>query len=213
MKITNIVESGSDDNRVKVVLEDCSLSLVNALRRTIIDDVQTYAFDRDLIVCEKNTSLIDDDMFADILEQIPITPLFDSTDSFDESSFGSFKCQGENGKIVIMTAQKHIEIENFEIEYDCEMNQFFDSTMMIEGILGVQKGCGKVHSKFCPVSLITFHSNDETIPDDNCMNWTLVYDAISKHNKKNILFEAIDILKNKLSDFRDTLQKKKVHSD
>ena len=197
-----------DDLRVEAILEGCSLEFVNSIRRAILEFVPTYAVD--LVVCEKNTTLLNDDIFQDGLYMLPISlkdEYSDKTVDLNESC--EFMCSGaesKEGNYVTMSSKDHIQSTYFKSDYDCEINQLFDGNMEIKGEFYVSKGSGKEHSKFCPVSLITFEPLDTTVDDDECMKWKLIYDSVRPHHQCDIFFDAIRILKSKFHNLKRKLK-------
>lgn len=123
-------------------INDGDLSLANSLRRAILTDVETYAFDE--VNITKNTSVMNNDFLKSRIELIPI--IYNFKDNLDDLVFKlNIKSNEPNQRIY----SKDINASNNKIYFDKEilLNSLkMDEELVFEAKL--KKGTAKQHAKW-----------------------------------------------------------------
>ena len=188
-----------DDNLVEIGLEGCSVSLVNAIRRTIMNNVETVAVGK--VEIEVNTGIVHDDQLSHRFEFLPLRCCgsFGKSSVDPEVPIGTFECSGYHSGTTIMNAFDCVNSDVVVPVYDCELNQLFKG-QHVKGKLYAEKGCGEKNAKFSPVSFITFVNDDPSLGDDS-KKWTLKYESMGTiEPAEDIFFLALKFLFNKISE-------------
>ena len=160
-------------------IQNCDVSLVNALRRLILSDVETVGFntepynESDIKIIENTSSLHNEFL----LQRIGLVPLFvNDVNKFDPSKYKfSLNVQNTSNNILSVTT-KDIKITDADTNDEVSNDTFFkanpitnDHILIIklkpnpnkegeklhfEGVASI--GNGSKHSRFSPVSCITY---------------------------------------------------------
>lgn len=166
----------SNPNFVEIHIENCSLALVNSIRRHILNRVQTLAVTK--VTIFENDSYVHDEQLKHRFEYLPIRLVEGkSNDSMGKYPVATFEAEGDvRGAVTFVNAKEHIQSDTIECIYNCEMNQLFFG-QRVRGELHVGLGCGEEDAKYCPVSCITFQNADES-KGDLSTKWILTYESI-----------------------------------
>ena len=183
----------STPNVVQFSLDNCDISLANALRRVMISEVPTMA--PQLINIYENTSALHDEFLAQRLALIPFV-----SDAVDKYKY-TWECSCENSEeCQVCKAYFVLQVKNEEPSVrevsSLDIRAVFDNAELggkpVEPVkffsniskellkvpivklsqnqevnirFDVQKGIGKMHSKWCPVAIATFHPEPEVKVD------------------------------------------------
>ena len=184
-----------NSNHIDIYIHACHLSIVNSLRRTILNDIKTPAID--YVKITKNSGIIHDDLLQERFQLLPIRVNADVDDSqYNESSLvGSFQARGDTDySFEIIWSNDCIKMADFTTVYNCEMNHLIGKDMEITGEIFVRNGYGREHAKFCPVCNIYFTGSKE---DQEFGDWVLSYDTIGQYEADDILLQALVLLNDK----------------
>jgi len=146
----------------ELIIRGAELELINKFRRAIIRSVETLAIDK--VIIEVNSTVIPGEIISHRLGLLPIkaeTKLFDSSTNLEdkEEKIISFTLESTGD----LYHKKKITSEHIKFEGECKvvgMSPFLiqylhpGETIRIKGF--VKKGKGSQHSKWCPVSSISF---------------------------------------------------------
>jgi len=165
---------------MEFMLTDTDVSVANALRRTIIADVQTLAID--LVEIDNNTSVLTDEFLAHRLGMIPLvsTKVDDYQDNRECTNCArhcevcsvtfklSVRCDDDNPKNVTSkdlfsqdVEQGVVPVATFEEGRDVDTDGILivklrkNQELKLTAI--AKRGCGKEHAKWSPVSACYFY--------------------------------------------------------
>ena len=191
-------------NSITVEISGTDLSTVNRLRKTIISDVKTIAIDT--VEIEENSTLILDEVLSHRLGLIPIEIL-------DESILNcTCDCSGENIEcptcqitftlnMTCTNGSGHLTTEHLKTS-DKRIKIYNDiSNMMIVPIRSgqtlrltakTQKGSGRIHAKWSPVSVISFNEVGDINEGESSEN--IEESNILKPTKYIFTFETTGVL-------------------
>lgn len=190
-----------DANVVEITLVGCSVSLVNSIRRTIMNNVETLAIKK--IEVEENSGIMHDDQLSHRFEFLPICLVegasLEADDNRLDGPVASFECHGVNEGLTIMEAFETIHSDLIQPIYNCEMNHLFKGHS-VKGQIYVEYGCGEKNCKFSPVSSISFSNGDPGSGDDS-LKWILKYESMGTIEPAHEIFTmALDFLATKILD-------------
>ena len=177
ISITDIETPDSDT--LKFVVSDCNSSFVNAIRRTILSEVETVGFNiddyetSDLKVI-KNSSSLHNEFLLHRLGQIPIN--IEDVDNFNPDNYKFVLKKQNNTNNIINVTSKDFKVTNLETGQEEDVTKFFPpSSITKDNILIItlknnptgdgeeihvegkcSKGIGKENSRYSPVSCVVF---------------------------------------------------------
>ena len=175
-----------DTDLVKFVLSGCNSSFVNAIRRTILSEVETVSFNTDNyeksdLKVIKNTSTLHNEF---ILHRIGLVPVnVSDIESFNPDNYKFILKKENNGDSIIDVTTKDFEIKNLETGKNEDVTTFFPpnpitgdnilllvlknnptgegETIHIEGKCSI--GSGNQNSRYSPVSNSTFINKKDKV--------------------------------------------------
>ena len=175
----SISDVQKEDNTVNFGISNCNSSFVNALRRTILSDVETISFDTteyqnsDLTVI-KNTCLLHNEFLLHRIGLVPIN--VEDTDNFNVDNYKFILKKENNGNSEIQVTTADFVVKNLETGNNEDTLKFFPANSItgdnilltilknnptgdgeaihIEG--KCSKGSGSMNSRYSPVSCVVF---------------------------------------------------------
>lgn len=182
----SIAEIQKETDTVKFVISNCNSSFVNALRRTILSDVETISFDTtdyqnsDLTVI-KNTCLLHNEFLLHRLGLVPIN--VNDVDNFNIDNYKFILKKENNGNSEIPVTTADFIVKNLETGQDEDTLAFFPANTItgdhilltvlknnptgdgeaihIEG--KCSKGSGSMNSRYSPVSCVVFTNKKDKV--------------------------------------------------
>lgn len=182
------------DNYLEFLVSGVDLSFINALRRIIISEVETWAIE--YVVFENNTTVIHDEMLAHRIGLIPIKYIGNEDKEetyliFNKTAADDFNVEEwYSNDIISETNDIEIPIKNIPIIKTVKNQQLKFRAKAI-------KGKGEQHSKWSPVSDCYFEKVNE--------GFIFKLESIGSLNSYEIVEKSINILKNKLQNVKDNL--------
>ena len=146
----------SDDNKVMYHISDAETSLVNALRRAIMEEVPVMAIDE--VVFEKNSSALYDEVIAHRLGLIPLTTDLKSYEIEDETKPKS-KARSKFELKITLSAKGPCTVYASDIKTkDPKVKPVYPEMPIVILLKGqelefeatAKLGIGKDHAKFAP---------------------------------------------------------------
>ena len=202
-------------------------SLVNSLRRTLINDIPTYAFNSDSINISENTSIFDNDEMRIRLSQITIVDVLVPITNLDDeyctatSYSDPNRLKDPNDKLnielfinAINSTQNNINVttNDCQVYIDGELVQKFDSkfphllvqlkpkqVFKVRAVANL--GVALVNNIWSGVSNAFYDIINE---DKHEYKFTLL--SQGQMNEYELLYRACSIVKYKLAKLRDTMQ-------
>jgi DNA-directed RNA polymerase alpha subunit len=155
-KVNNLKQSKDKYSlNFNIDINDGDLSLANSLRRTILSDVETYAFDE--INITKNTGVMNNDFLKSRIELIPI--IYNFKDNLDDVVFKlNIKSTEPNQRIY----SKDIIASNNKIYFDKEI--LLNSLKMDEELefeAKLKKGTAKQHAKWNQICDLSYQFKED----------------------------------------------------
>ena len=175
-----------DKDTISFTLSGCNSSFVNALRRTILSEVETVSFITDDYLTSdlkvvKNTGSLHNEFLLHRLGMIPIN--ISNIDEFNPDKYKFILKKENNGNTEIQVTSADFVVNNLETGENEDTKLFFPANSFtkdnilitilkpnptgdgeainIEGKCSI--GCGKENSRFSPVSNVVFiNKRDET---------------------------------------------------
>lgn len=211
----NIVKE--NERKIVFTISEVNEAIVNAMRRIMISEVPTMAFD--YIYVYKNTSSVPDEVVAHRIGLLPLKANPDEFEFVDETmtrmntSVFSLEKKAEHREVIVyaediepMTHFKGIKIVNKKVPL-----LTLKPGEEIELELFVRKGCGETHAKFSPVATAFYKmisenkvkSTVESIEPKKIVKFT-VESTLSIEPRK-IVNTAFNILKQKLDDLNEKI--------
>lgn len=186
MSIKTYTVKKLNNNSIEVEIDGANLKSVNQLRRVIMADVETISIDTVEII--ENTTPIFDEVLAHQIGLIPLEivdetvlncscdcNISDTTEcSICQIEYTlSLKCTKGNTNILasyLKTNDKRIKIND---KVGTTILTKIREDQVLKLIAKTQKGSGKIHAKWRPVSVISFVEVGETVEDGDLINPTL----------------------------------------
>ena len=168
-----------DEETMKFVVSGCNSSFVNAIRRTILSEVETIGFnidnyeESDLKVI-KNSSSLHNEFLLHRIGLIPIN--VEDVDGFNPDNYKFILQKKNNTNKLIHVTTKDIKVKNLQTDQFEDTLSFFPANKITgDNILIItlknnptgegeeiniegrcSKGCGKDNSRYSPVSCVVF---------------------------------------------------------
>lgn len=222
------------DDHIKFILYDCDLSVANALRRIMLSEVPTITID--LVEFESNTSVLADEFLAHRLGLIPLTSHQAKEFKYSRDCSCMQYCSNCSVELTLnvrCNEDSTRDVTSRELVSNHEkVHPVHDLANQAPGILIVKlrkgqevrvrciakKGVGKEHSKWSPVSSVSFEYDPDNLlrhttfwtEEDVNKEWPhsvytqgpypdeenqLPYDPKAEPNKFYFLVEAIGCLR------------------
>jgi DNA-directed RNA polymerase subunit L len=219
MVFSNTVEDATF-NKLSVDIEDVDVSFVNALRRIIISEVPTAAFDEH-ITFNRNTGSLHNEFLSHRLSLIPLRFTWDEIDNFVPTKYNfSLKVKNQTDGMITVTTKDFIISDDTGKVYPQEFHRrmfpanpvtgdhilitklkpnLFDKTKgdEIDIVAMASIGVGKVNAKWSPVSQCSYWN----IVDDEAAEQGLA-DYVKKHEATGMSAAELHSRFNTLEVFR-----------
>ena len=174
-------------------ISNINTALSNALRRTMIADVPTYAIE--VVSILKNNSIFNDEILAHRLGLIPLKVLKDSTGH-------KINLKIKFNKNLCCINDIHTVYAN-DLEYDRSVYQIEPNIIIIKLAKGheidlettICKGTGYEHAKWSPVCTASYRENETK------KSYTFTIETNGSMDPLDVFNEAIQILKKKIFSF------------
>ena len=203
-----------DPNQINISIKDINLSLVNGIRRTILSDYPTIAFNTDEYLNSDlkiltNTSSINNEYILHRLGLVPIHS--ESVKSFDSSKYKFIIDKQNITNYMISIKSNDFKVINTETGNEEDSIKFFPPDPITNDFILILKlkqnpnkigenlhlegkasvGTGAMNSRFSPVSCVTFKN---IIDPDKYEKALKVYldKTLSKDDQKNIKKETLN---------------------
>ena len=187
---------------MKFIISGYDISIMNSLRRVILAEVPTIAFDK--IIINKNDSVLHNEFLQHRLELIPIIShnIENFPDIRDEKCKNctldyklKIKCNQQQLPVFSTNIKKIISDSNI-IPYNTDIwIVTLTKGQEIDCDLIARKGIAKEHTKWQAVSIASCYEIDD-IPQ----NIMFYIETIKTLKPEDIIYTAIDVLINKLKD-------------
>jgi DNA-directed RNA polymerase II subunit RPB3 len=177
ISLTNFIKSAPDT--IKFDIENCNSSFANAIRRTIITDVETLSFNTDDYVNSDlkvitNTSSLHNEF---ILHRMGLLPIYtDNLENYNPDNYKFILKKSNNTSNMIDVTTNDIEVLNLETNKFEDSDNFFPKNPITDDYILIirlksnpngegqsihiegksSKGSGKQHIRFSPVSTVIF---------------------------------------------------------
>ena len=179
-------------NRCTFDLAKADVSLANALRRSLISDIETIAPYE--IIVRKNTSCQPDEYIAHRISMIPFVYIND--DSND----------GENieGKYLTLNVSDRTATTKdfigtaFRTSYDCDIIKLIDEQTLDITVL-FSKGYGREHAKYSPTCAVGY--------EESVGNINFSFESINSENPIIHLKKALQHMKHRLENVKIQVEK------
>lgn len=235
--ITNIV-----DNKDNISFDlnnsenDINISLANAIRRTVISDIETYAIDEKSVIFYNNNSILDNEFLK---HRLTLIPIISDIKNLDYENL-IFSCKENN----YLENIKSIYANNFvckngKTDEIIDNNKLFkypdilfaklknNQELSFEAKL-IKNNSNYGGSYFSPVSACIytfkvdetkknekkqdFHDDErnyELNKNDNPLTYKFLITSIGFYDSKDIVIMGIDLLKKRLSDAKEEFKNEK----
>lgn len=220
------------ETQFELDVDNGNISLANSLRRSLLSNVETYAFhDIDII---KNTSKMNDDILKHRISLIPIK--YNFNDNLDDITF-SLNVKGEDNSITnIYTNNLYSSDKKIYFDQEILLNILKDNEE-INLIAKVVKGIGETHAKWSQICNLGYKykedqnknlelkkkNNSKFYPNEKQRNYLvnkynnpIIEFELGTNNNINIklyIYKSILVLINKLQSIKDAIvsdNKKKI---
>ena len=197
------VETKIEGEELIVIFEKTHPTIVNSIRRTILDDVPTLAIDDVEIV--KNDSGMFDEIIAHRLGLLPLKTPLDTYNFKSECKCGGIGCslcevklslKKEEPGYVYASDLKSNDPEVYPVYGETPIVKLFGNQVLELNCVAVL-GKGRNHAKWAPAH--SYLSNDE----DNKI--LLHIESFGQLENKDIYNKAVEILKENLNKFKEEL--------
>lgn len=171
----------SSPNHLSFIIVGCNTALANALRRTMISHVETWAIE--YVSFKNNTTVLTDEFISHRLALIPLKGDSNSTKlnfTFDKTADNPVE-EWYSGDM--QTEDLEIPIKNIPI---VKVNK--GQTLQFTAV--AKRGSGSIHSKWSPVSTCTFRKIDE--------GYLFTIETVYSMDPIDVLKNAIIILREKI---------------
>ncbi|MGC8652044.1 MAG: DNA-directed RNA polymerase subunit D [Candidatus Micrarchaeia archaeon] len=183
----------ANDKAIRFRLSDASNAYANALRRTVINDVKTFAVD--VVTFYENTSAMFDEYIA---HRIGLVPILTPSGKYSESDEVLFTLDAIGPKTVysseLETQDKHIKVANGNIPI---IKLYNDQKLRLEAKAVL--GSGYKHAKFQP-GFVTFSE-----AGDGAFEFYI--ETFGQMPPKEILERALDALREELGEVEKVAKK------
>jgi len=197
------IETKKEGDELIVIFDKIHPTIVNSIRRTILDDVPTLAIDEVEII--KNDSGMFDEIIAQRLGLIPLKTPLDTYNFKSECKCGGIGCslcevklslKKEEPGYVYASDLKSNDPEVFPVYEKMPLVKLFGNQVLELNCIATL-GRGRVHAKWAPAhSYLSDSKNNEIL---------LHIEGFGQLNDIDIYNKAIDILKDTLKKFKEEL--------
>ena len=199
-----------EDNKLSFAIKGIDVSVVNAVRRSIIDYVPTMAIED--VEFRKNSSVLYDEIIAHRLGLIPLR-----TDLKSYNLTSVCKCNGEGCgrcQVRLMLKAKGPDTVYASVlkSKDPKIKPVFSETPIVKLLKGQKLeleavatlGKGKEHSKWCPGHAYYRYKSDSKTDDGFIFN----IESWGQLSCKEMFVSGIEALQEKLEEFSAALKEK-----
>lgn len=199
-----------EDNNLSFVIKGLDVSVVNAVRRSIIDDVLTMAIED--VEFRKNSSVLYDEIIAHRMGLIPLR-----TDLKSYNLTSACKCNGEGCsrcqvRLVLKAKGPDMVYASFLKSKDPKIKPVFSETPIVKLLKGQKLeleavatlGRGKEHSKWCPGHAYYRYKSGAKSED----GFIFTVESWGQLSCKEIVVHGIEALQEKLEAFDAALKEK-----
>ena len=206
--ITNINVLGPDSRSVEFVLENSTLPIANEFRRILLAEIPTIAIE--FVNVEINTSYLNDEYIANRLGAMPllnINPAEEGLFEFVldvsagpvETDVVNFDLQSKNPNIYHVGQYAGVpgQPASYDMSKQIVIGKLHPNQQLKLRCL-TQKGIGKTHSKFSPISKLSFREDRPVKPT----KFTFTIDLTGTAQIETLLNAALQILQTRLANFK-----------
>lgn len=196
-KLKNYKISGDD---LTFTLTDSSFAIANAIRRTLLSEIKTYAFGKFKVT--KNNSPFTDEYITQRISMVPVKQQNIKAKE-EEMPMFSFHVKGKHNDIVEFWSDELDKTKKYVTGKDMIVklkgNETFVEEVHIDFTL--EAGIGRQHAKWSPVIIATY----AYIPESKEFQFTVENRGFYK--TEDLLNIALDTIINKLTMIRSSFNK------
>lgn len=198
-----MVELKNDGDKAIIVFKDTHNSIVNSIRRIILDEVPTFAIEDVEVV--RNDSPLYDETMAHRLGLVPLRTDLKSYNFKETCKCGGIGCalcevkltlKGEGKGYVYSGSIKSDDPQIVPVDEKIPITKLFGDNSELELNLRAVLGVGRDHAKFAPAHTYLREDNN---------NVNLIIESYGQLEAKEIYNKSIDILVEKIKELEEKL--------
>ena len=226
--ISELEDDSFQPNHMHIQMEGDKLNhtIINVLRRTLLEDVPSLAFDKEYISIEKNTSVYNNDFMRNRIENMPIVNMSNGELNFDEYDNLKYKHinnSDEEPKLSIFCKKKN-ETSNI-LNVTTDDITFYDGNTKIDNIYKnrilivklkpgeeiefsakSKLGLGKSNAIYSSVGICCYE-----ILNDN--KFILKFETSGQYSNRYLLKNVCKIILHRLDVIKDKMKDLKFNDD